>query len=66
MALVVFKRDCLTEIACANEKGTGGQETITIETEEDEVYFIQLYEVNEGWGPFLKTSDNNVLRTYSK
>lgn len=53
MAFVLFKKDCLTEIACSNEKGIGGQEIITLETEIDEVYFIQLYEVNEGWGPFL-------------
>lgn len=53
MALVLFEKNCITEIACGNEKGIGGQEILNIETNEGEIYFVQLYEVNEGWGPFL-------------
>lgn len=52
MGIAIFK-NCATEIGCIDGKGVGGQEIIKFDTEIGEIYFIQVYEVNEGGAEFL-------------
>jgi len=52
MAISVFQ-NCSIEVECIDGKGIGGQEILKFDTQIGEVYFIQVYEVNEGGAEFL-------------
>jgi len=52
MAISAFET-CRKEIACVNNRGMGGQEFLTFDTNIDQEYLIQVYDFTEGGGSFL-------------
>ena len=52
MAVSVFET-CRKEIVCVNNRDMGGQEFLTLDTNIDQVYFVQVYDFTEGGGGFL-------------
>lgn len=46
-------QNCAVELACANNRGTGGQEILRYDTKIGEVYYIQIYEASDGGAEFL-------------